>query len=50
MAARIMKKPLTLTEFARLGGKARMATLSKAQRVELARKAGSAPKKAKKGK
>lgn len=40
-----MKKQLTLTEFARLGGKARMASLNKKQRQELARKAGSAPKK-----
>jgi len=34
-----MKKPLTVTEFARLGGKARAAKMTAEQRSESARKA-----------
>lgn len=43
-------KPKTLAEFRKMGGKARMKMLSKEQRIELARKAGSAPKKKRKAK
>jgi len=41
---------MTLTQMARMGGKARAKALTKAERVEIARKAGSAPKKARKAK
>lgn len=37
-------KPLTITEMARMGGKARAKKLSKKERIAIARKAGSAPK------
>ena len=40
-----MKKPMTVSEMASEGGKARARSLTKARRVEIARKAGSAPKK-----
>lgn len=36
---------MTVSEMARLGGKARAKSLTKAERIEIARKAGSAPKK-----
>jgi hypothetical protein len=39
MARRMPKKPLTLAEFARLGGKARAKTMTAQQRKESARKA-----------
>lgn len=38
---------MTVTEFARLGGKARMQQLSKAERKALARKAGQGNRKKK---
>jgi len=36
------KKPLTITEFARLGGKARAKTLTADERQKIARKGGEA--------
>ena len=43
-----MTKLLTVSEMASMGGKARAKALTKAERVDIARKAGSAPKKARK--
>lgn len=39
---------MTITEMARMGGKARAKKLSKKERIAIARKAGSAPKKPRK--
>ena len=44
----VNKKPVTITEFARLGGLARAAKLTKKRRVEIAKKAAAAATKQRK--